>query len=209
MRLFLAALWVCVFVQSFAFAQPVGFADKKTVAFDAYLDNRLVGSHIFTIEGTDKTILVHSNLQLKAKFLGLWPINYTHQSTERWKDGCLIALESQTQKRGKPMQVKAQTNSLGLNVIGDDNTRTMSGCIKSFAYWDNSLLQDSQLLNTENGELIEVSVETINHQDSGGKSMVIGSSEAEIQLEYSADGEWLSLTSQLKVGGTLHYIRKN
>jgi hypothetical protein len=209
MRLFLAAFWVCFFVQPLAFAQQISPNEKKIVAFDAYLDDRLVGFHIFTIQQAENMTLVHSDLQLKAKILGLLPIKYVHQSTEHWQDSCLVRVDSTTQKRGQHLQVQAQTVSLGFKVIADDKVEIIKGCVKSFAYWDYSLLVGSQLLNTENGQLIDIKIETIINRDNGIKSIVINSSEAEIYLEYSADDEWLSLKSQLKVGGELHYIRQN
>jgi hypothetical protein len=167
-----------------------------------------VGTHIFDIQRKDVNILVKSNMQLKGKFWGLVPFKYTHQSTETWKDGCLVGLESQTLKRGKTINISASSGQSGLTIVNADKTEVIKGCTKSFAYWDYSKLEGNQLLNTENGQLVDVQIKSSNNQSDAGKSVVIQSSEADIKLGYSADGNWLWLKSQLEVGGLLHYIRQ-
>jgi hypothetical protein len=194
-------------LQSPVFAQQDSNTFEK-ISFNVFLDKKQVGTHIFDIQRKDVNIFVKSNMQLKGKFWGLVPFKYTHQSTETWKDGCLFGLESQTLKRGKTINISASSGQSGLTIVNADKTEVIKGCTKSFAYWDYSKLEGNQLLNTENGQLVDVQIKSSNNQSDAGKSVVIQSSEADIKLGYSADGNWLWLKSQLEVGGLLHYIRQ-
>jgi hypothetical protein len=194
-------------LQSPVFAQQDSNTFEK-ISFNVFLDKKQVGTHIFDIQRKDVNIFVKSNMQLKGKFWGLVPFKYTHQSTETWKDGCLVGLESQTLKRGKTINISASSGQSGLTIVNADKTEVIKGCTKSFAYWDYSKLEGNQLLNTENGQLVDVQIKSSKNQSDAGKSVVIQSSEADIKLGYSADGNWLWLKSQLEVGGLLHYIRQ-
>ncbi|MFL2530438.1 MAG: DUF6134 family protein [Porticoccaceae bacterium] len=207
MRLFLVAVLLLLSLQSPVFAQQDSNTFEK-ISFNVFLDKKQVGTHIFDIQRKDVNILVKSNMQLRGKFWGLVPFKYTHQSTEQWKNGCLVSLESQTLKRGKTINISASSGQSGLTVINADKIEVIKGCIKSFAYWDPSKLEGHQLLNTENAQLVDVQIERSKNQNDASQSIIIQSSEADIKLQYSADGDWLWLKSKLEVGGLLHYIRQ-
>ena len=106
------------------------------------------------------------------------------------------------------INVLAHSDEAGLSIVRDDKAEVVAGCVKSFAYWDNTKLRGDQLLNTENGVLVKVEIAQTYQQKDGRTSLLIQSPEANINLEYSASGEWLSLKSKLEVGGLLHYIRQ-
>lgn len=183
-------------------------SDTKKLLFNVLLDKKPVGTHSFEIKRSDGTIVVNSKLTLKAKFLGLFPVNYNHESTEYWKGSCIVAVNAKTTKRGKTIIVKAKSKSQDLEVESNNRVEVLKGCIKSFAYWDPLLLEDSQLLNTENGDLVSVQVKTMASETDTSKTILISSSEANILLGYDDYGQWLSLRSKLKIGGELHYIRQ-
>ena len=207
MRVLLLLIISLVDLKTPVFAQQQPHA-VENISFNVFLDKKQVGTHSFVIKRKDKNIWVESNMQLKGKFWGLVPFKYTHQSTEQWKNGCLIGLKSQTLKRGKTINISAISEPSGLTIVSDDKSQLFEGCIKSFAYWNSAELKGNQLLNTEDGKLVDVKIETTRAQGIEGKSVVIRSSEADINLQYAVDGKWLSLKSNLDVGGLLHYIRQ-
>ena len=187
--------------------QQVETGNKK-ISFNVFLDNKQVGTHNFVIDRKDEHLWVESNMQLMGKFWGLVPFKYTHQSTEHWESGCLVNLKSQTLKRGKTINISASSGQSGLIIVTSDKTEVIKGCTKSFAYWDPSKLEGHQLLNTENGQLVDVQIKRSNNQNDASQSIVIKNSEADINLGYSVEGDWLWLKSKLEVGGLLHYIRQ-
>ena len=207
MRVLLSLIILLVDLKTPVLAQQQPHA-VENISFNVFLDKKQVGTHSFVIKRKDKNIWVESNMQLKGKFWGLVPFKYTHQSTEQWKNGCLIGLKSQTLKRGKTINISAISGPSGLTIVSDHKSQLFEGCIKSFAYWNSAELKGNQLLNTEDGKLVDVKIETTRTQGVEGKTVVIRSSEADINLQYAVDGKWLSLKSNLDVGGLLHYIRQ-
>lgn len=207
MRALLLLIFTLVDLQTPVFAQQQPHLIEN-ISFNVFLDKKQVGTHSFVIKRKDENIRVESNMQLKGNFWGLVPFKYTHQSIEQWKNGCLINLDSQTLKRGKTINISAVTGPSGLAIASADKSQVVKGCIKSFAYWNSTVLKGNRLLNTEDGKLVDVKIETIRTQGVEGKSVVIRSLEADINLQYGADGKWLSLKSNLDVGGLLHYIRQ-
>ena len=91
-------------------------------------------------------------------------------------------------------------------------------CARSFAYWDRSLLDSARLLNSQTGEFVPTKLSPI-----GSGELTIGDTEVaveqyklsgegvEVTLAYtqSAQGEeeWVGLTSKVKGGRTLTYVR--
>ena len=69
-----------------------------------------------------------------------------------------------------------------------------------------ALLEGEFLLNADSGKYVPVEINTTVAEDSS-KSIVIKGPKLHIDLQYSPEGEWLSLESELKIGGTLRYQR--
>jgi len=208
MKLLFACVALIFSGQLFAYGELEKNISFEALSFAVYLDNKEAGTHNFILEHQGERTKVSSDLKLQIKIWGLLPVEYHHQATEYWQNGCLESLSARTSKRGKIWVVDGRSNSLGLTIKADNISRVYGGCIRSFAYWDASLLEGDQLLNSETGELLPVQVKTIDIQDNGARSLLIDGTKADIYLEYGADGQWLSLKSRLKVGGELHYIRQ-
>ena len=95
-----------------------------------------------------------------------------------------------------------------------DRERRISGCVRSFAYWDRSLLEHGKL-NAQTGQTPIARLERL-----GDGRLVIGTTEVpvdrfaltgddvDITLYYDASvGEWLGLRTQLRNGRALTYLR--
>lgn len=206
MRYFLVA-FVALLASVSAFSEQTRLHNDKKISFNVFLDAKHIGTHIYTFERTKNLLKVNSKLQLSTKIWGMLPVQYNHESTEQWQDDCLIGLDAKTEERGNTTRVNAQLTEKGLVIINAERTSILKGCIKSFAYWNPRLLTGDNLLNSENGESIPVKI-IANAEQDGSKSLLIESSKANIYLDYSSTNQWISLKSQLKVGGKLHYIRK-
>jgi hypothetical protein len=82
----------------------------------------------------------------------------------------------------------------------------------SFAYWNPGFLKQTQLLNSQNGEYVEVQVsapETTELEVRGEmrKAMRyhLAAGPLKLQLWYSMDSEWLGLESETESGRILRY----
>ena len=191
-------------------AKAVEYSDlvEKIINFQVFLNDRKVGSHEFRIVKKNRQIEVDSSLNIEFKAMGFFKVKYTHKANEIWKDGCLQSLVSETQKRGKKINVEAQQSDLGMVVKGSKSTQTLNGCVRTFAYWNPQFLYEDYLLNAENGEYVPVAVTSSALVNNAGSKVSIDGAKVDIQLEYDTSGKWLSLQSELKMGGILRYVRQ-
>ena len=208
MRILLCLLlWLASWQTS---AKAVEYSDlvEKIINFQVFLNDRKVGSHEFRIVKKNRQIEVDSSLNIEFKAMGFFKVKYAHKANEIWRDGCLQSLVSETQKRGKKINVEAQQSDLGMVVKGSKSTQTLNGCVRTFAYWNPQFLYEDYLLNAENGEYVPVAVTSSALVNNAGSKVSIDGAKVDIQLEYDTSGKWLSLQSELKMGGILRYVRQ-
>ncbi len=192
-------------------AAPASTERAKEWRFDVYLDDRKVGYHNFRLEETGDRYSVVSDAHLNVKFLFFNAYRYRHTNREVWRDGCLQSLESRTDDNGEPFQVNAQRRGEKLIVESSTRAQLLSGCVKSFAYWDPTSLEADKLLNAQTGEHLNVTL-----QDMGDDRLAVrGNSvparrfrltarDRTIDLWYSPQRQWLALESRTN-GGRLRY----
>jgi hypothetical protein len=82
----------------------------------------------------------------------------------------------------------------------------------SFAYWNPAFLQQDRLLNTQNGEYLEVDVSApvtelleVRGETRSALRYRLDAGELSLNLWYSTDDEWLALESEVQGGRILRY----
>ena len=179
----------------------------KSIDFKVFLNDREVGSHSFILQQQGESLLVSSTMSLDFTVLMIKKIKYRHQANEVWQGGCLVSLNSQTEKQGTNISVNAITDTTGLIVENKEGSQTITGCARGFAYWDSSLLDADFLLNAESGDYLPVEISTSLSAQDNITHMLIAGTKADVRLQYDAAGNWLSLESKLQIGGLLRYQR--
>ena len=201
-------LTVLLLSLSVPFSNAVESADSaKSIDFKVFLNDREVGSHRFLLQPQGESLLVSSTMSLDFTVLMIKKIKYRHQANEVWQGGCLVSLNSQTEKQGKNLSVNAITDVAGLIVENKQGSQLIEGCARGFAYWDSSLLDADFLLNAESGEYLPVDISTTVSAQDNITHMLIAGPSADVRLQYDAAGNLLSLESKLQVGGLLRYQR--
>lgn len=192
----------------------------KGLSFAVYLDGREIGTHYYRFTPADNGFELISEASYDVKFLFINAYSYRHRSEESWRDGCITAISSSTDANGEPFKVKAQLAGEGaeegavLETI-DAKIPVTVDCLRSYAYWDKTLLQSEQLLNSQTGEVADVKLKPLGQtplpwaKGSSGEAYVLLNPEADINLWYDSSGNWLGLQSTLENGRTLHYQRLN
>jgi hypothetical protein len=208
MRILLCLLLWLASLQTSAKAVEYSDLVEKIINFQVFLNDREVGSHEFRIVKKNRQIEVDSSLNIEFKAMGFFKVKYAHKANEIWRDGCLQSLVSETQKRGKKINIEAQQSDLGMVVKGSKSTQTLNGCVRTFAYWNPQFLYEDYLLNAENGEYVPVAVTSSALVNNAGSKVSIDGAKVDIQLEYDTSGKWLSLQSELKMGGIIRYVRQ-
>ncbi len=179
--------------------------------FDVLLDDKNIGHHHFRVEDAGERRLVSSDAQFDVKFLFFSAYRYQHQNREIWSGGCLTTLASRTNDNGQSLRVEAQQSQQSLVVEASGQRRQLSGCVKSFAYWDPSFLDADKLLNAQTGEHLDVSVQKLDLEriQVRGETMQahryrLSAGDMTIDVWYSPQRQWVALESRTG-GGRLRY----
>lgn len=180
--------------------------------FQVYVDDKPVGVHEYRLQqqGEHQVISSIADFEYKLMFVTLY--NYEHRNQEVWQDGCLTSIDSSTDANGKDYAVTGKTSDLGFMLQGNKGEAVLPGCVMSFAYWNPQFLQASQLLNTQNGDYLEVAVSEpamekflVQGQELLAQRYQLTAKKLELDLWYSEKGAWLGLESVYEGGRTLRY----
>lgn len=187
----------------------------QNLYYDVYLDGDKIGYHkVSIIPGT-----AHNRVQVEASFtvsfLFFNAYAYHHSADEVWRDNCLKEILARTDDNGTRLFVNGRQQNNVFRIESVDGVEQLRGCVKSFAYWDPSLIQATHLLNTQNGRYMPVRTVWIGDEKItvAGKKVKashyqIISDEFVIDLWYSADQEWLALNTTTENGAKLRYERR-
>jgi hypothetical protein len=180
--------------------------------FRVLLDGKEVGNQHFVLTDEGEQTRLETRAEFKVKFLFATVYRYLHRNEETWQGNCLAEIESSTDANGKPYAVNGKKREGFFELLGDGQSEKLPECISTFAYWDPSFLQNDRLLNTQNGEYLEVEVSdpepdyrTIRGERVPALKYRLEAGELDLQLWYSADDEWLALESKTKGDRILSY----
>ena len=157
--------------------------------FKAWIDDRVVGTHDFTVTQNGDTTKVEAVARFVVKLLFVKVFDYQHTITEQWQGDCLVAIDSSTRTNGK----KASLTDAALEG---------KSCPSTFAYWDRDKITKPQLMNGQTGEVLPSNLEKVETSlvpktDIVAESFLLETSMGPIQLWYGATGEWIALQSEV------------
>jgi hypothetical protein len=189
-----------------------GTQPGKVWRFDVYVNDKPVGQHEYRLQQQGEQQWLTSEASFEYKLLYLTLYRYQHQNQEVWQDGCLARIESSTDANGKDYAVFGEAGANGFMLESSKGEAVLPGCVHTFAYWNPQFLQASRLLNTQNGEYLEVAVsepiedtiEVMGRQVPAQRYQLTAK-KLTLDLWYSPDGEWLGLKSVYDNGRELRY----
>ena len=113
--------------------------------------------------------------------------------------------------------MSGRTDAGRFTVEGEAGRQRLAACVGTFSYWDKELLLGrKQLLNSQTGELVDVSTKPLGpgslrlgDRDLAVDRYRIEGKDLDITLAYTRDGnEWVTLDSPLFAGRALRYRRR-
>lgn len=193
--------------------QTVDIAHSEEWRFVVYLNDREIGHHRFSTGFRDGHKIIKSRASFKVNFWIFNAYEYDHVNNETWKEGCLKKMVSRTNDNGDlyAVTVDTDTDPESLLVDTQDRTRTLNGCIRTFAYWDPDLIKADRLLNSQTGEYIDVETKDLGQSPVQHKGKLVNAKRYRIMARnlsidvwYSDGGDWLALDS-VKDGNRISY----
>jgi hypothetical protein len=182
------------------------------IEFRVLLDDKEIGTHWVELRDRQgkKQVTIEANFDVKVFFLNVY--KYRHRNTEIWNGGCIDQINARTDANGKEYFISSAYSEQGLLLSTHDGEKSISGCVRTFAYWDPALLNTERLLNSQTGEYISASLDEIGYEDIWladekvrAKRYRLSAGENVIDLWYSIDSQWLALESMTDSGQKLRY----
>ncbi|NNL95324.1 MAG: hypothetical protein HKO64_06840 [Xanthomonadales bacterium] len=187
-------------------------AQQQEWNFRVFLDDREIGRHDFTLQEQGEAQQINSVADFEYKLLFVKLYEYQHSNTETWKNDCLESIDAKTNANGDRYRVEGEQVAQGFLLRAGSGRELLPACVMTFAYWNPDFLDSTQLLNSQNGELVEVSFSEPEQEE----LMVRGdlrtafkyqlqAGDMNIRLWYSETNEWLALESDARGGRVLRY----
>ena len=172
--------------------------------FNVTVDGRPIGKHQFKKKQEAGLTVVTSNAKFDVKILFVNILKYRHKNREVWEDGCLSKIESTTRSNKKKFKVSGSKykESFSIDTLAENSIH--QGCLYTFAYWNPDFLLQDKLVNSQTGEIEEVTVSRLDTESNSLTGYLVNAKEGPIKVWYE-DETWIGLESTLKNGRTLRY----
>ena len=217
------ALLLVVFASPEADASDVVMGSESTVVasnetppdewrFRVFLDDKEIGYHHFYLDdkGDHSQLRTEANFEYRLLFVTLF--RYEHENLETWSGDCLKSVRSRTDSNGDQYTVDGLRFEEGFKVMGSEGDADLPRCVMSFAYWNPAFLEQSRLLNTQDGRFLDVEISPPARETLEVRGEVVPSlryrlkaEDLQLNLWYSEEQEWLALESELDGGRMLRY----
>jgi len=166
--------------------------------FTATLDGEPIGSHHFDVADSIESRTVDARAAFDVTLLRIPVYRYRIHDHERWQEGCLRGLRSESDDDGKLQHVDQEFKG---------------ECLMSFAYWDPRIVTQTRLVNPQTGDIEAVRFErlrdqvlTISGKPELARGWLLQSPKQRISVWYSAStGRWVGLDARVRGGRVLSY----
>lgn len=187
-------------------------ADGDEIRFDVLRQGKPFGHHTVRfsrLEGSELDVAV--DVELRAGLGPLTLFRYQLESTEHWRDGDLIEVTGEVKEDGEEETMQADREGDLLRVVGDGFSGEVPATILPASHWNVAQTRASQLLSTENGELIDVKVSALGRETilAGGQEIEANKylldSDIDVTLWYDDTGRWVKLAFEAR-GQSIEYV---
>jgi len=186
--------------------------EEREWNFRVFLDNQEIGYHNFELINEEGRQRVVTEAEFRVKFLFFTAYRYEHVNEETWEGDCLKEIESRTDDNGRRFAVRGLQQQDRFALDASKASVGLPDCIKTFAYWNPAILEESSLLNSQTGELLPVSVDVVADEvlEVRGEQVPatryrLLAKNLELDIWYSNDLEWIALESTVRDGRKLRY----
>ncbi len=189
---------------------------SKQWHFNVYLDDKPIGYHKISLSENAGQKFVKVDASFEVKLLFFLAYRYEHNAEELWTGSCLEQIHTSTNDNGDSQYIRSIPDRSGLSLLTHKGKQSLDGCIRSFAYWDPSLLQSEYLLNTQSGEyqaakLIKLGKSRFIFKDREFEAdqYRLEVEDQSIDLWYTSDRDWLALQTRVRGDRVLSYLRED
>jgi len=171
-----------------------------------------IGRHAVSFHRDGGLLRVDVAIDLDVSFLGISLYRYSHQASEIWRDGRLVALQTSTDKNGERFSISGRADADGFVVNAGGVERAFPADVMPSSHWNRTWLDGRALINTQTGQRIDYraaplrseSIETADGSRKAERFAISGDLVKDIWFD--AGGRWISSRFKAPDGSTISYV---
>jgi hypothetical protein len=162
-------------------------ASPETMRFAITRNGEQIGTHEIAINrnGAETSVNVVTDLAVKVLFVTAYHLQWVE--SERWVNGRLVALNSQSDNNGERHSVSLAAKGSGLEMKVDGTSALIDANIVPGSFWSPELLRRPMMLDTKDGQLMPVTVQDGGEEDLTINDQVVRAHHYTIKSRYSQD----------------------
>ena len=183
------------------------------IAFQVFRDGAPLGHHRVSFRREAQDLHVAVDIKLEVRLLFVTVFSYRHRNHEVWRDGRLVAIDTETDDDGEAFWLRGRATADGLAVEGSSGSFLAPAEVMPTSYWNPQTVARTQLLDTQRGRLIQVAI-----APAGVESVALAGRPVEarryavtgdltLDLWYTAEGEWAKTSFEAR-GAEVVYARR-
>jgi len=184
------------------------------LAFDVWRGSRQLGTHDLVFHPTPDGVVVDVAVDIAFRIGPITLFRYTHHAQERWANGQVMEITTNTSDNGTRYHVQGRRDKTGLAIEANDITPYVAPADALPAtHWNHREL-DGPWINTQNGKLVRpkvspegmITVQTAESRPLRVRNYAL-SGPIQLDLWYDEAMTWAGL-SFVKAGAEVRYARR-
>ena len=156
-----------IFLPSFLSSHVKHYSDLKYLEYEIYLNNGLIGKHVFNFKKNKDTLLVSTEGKFKVKRLGIDLMDYSTKTKETYVNGHLTNYSSETFQNDKRKYVILTLNKQkklfeidGSSFKGETDVNNIIG-----SWWNHEIINKKTQISAVSGRVLPQKVKFIGKKD--------------------------------------------
>jgi hypothetical protein len=145
-------------VASPAGATKLGVPPEGRLDFSVRKSGAEIGHHRIRFTEKDGDLIVEIEAALRVRVAFVTVYRYAQRTRETWRDGAMIALESEIDDNGQPFKIKAEKRDGKLFVNGHEEKHELASGMFPLSYWNPELMRQRQGIDLQWGSLADLDV---------------------------------------------------
>lgn len=187
------------------------YPDSGVLHFSLLRNGSPLGSYNLRFEPREDGLHVVTRVDVDYRLAFITLYRFEQDRNELWRDGDLISLETRTNDDGDRFALTAWATPDGLQINGREFDGLAPADIMPTGFWDIRTVERTQLLNSEDGGLLEIAVTRIGVETVTAWGRPVRAShyridgDTEKDVWYDESGIWVALQMTASDGSTIEY----
>ena len=203
-RQYIVALAAVCFLAFGSLAGEAAEQGAKDLNFQVLRDGAPMGRHDITFERVGEELHVKVAIDLEVTFAFLTLFRYSHRNHEIWKDGRLLAIETETDDDGEAHWVRGRAEGDAFAVESSSGFFQLPADVIPTSYWHPDTVKQSQLLDSQHGRLLDLEMRPVVGASLPDAQRFAVTGDLDLDLWYEATGELAKIAFEAR-GSTIDY----